>query len=796
MKNVSAYLLKALYILYLLLFFITPFLFYPFTHFFPLPWIIFGIDPQTFELFEFNKMFFVYGITILVSTFWIVRCLEEKRIIFKKTFLDYPLSLFLLSQVLSTIFSIDVHTSIWGYYSRFHGGLASSICYALLYWALVSNLFGKKYVHRFLNAALLSGTIVALYGIAQHYGVDKDFWVQNVQARVFSSLGQPNWLAAFLVALLPLSISYFLFESRWFIKCWYLLSSILLFVCFLFTASRSGLLALVVALLIYIGILIAQRFSALNRYIQIFIVVGILAAVYVFAYYKFPSYAIMVSLGYLGLSGGVVAFLAAPSQRKWIATWAVILVLSGFAYSSADTFRLGATGGAPGAPTTAQKEIPQDAGGTETGAIRFIVWKGAWEIFKHYPVLGSGVESFAYSFYQYRPVELLHTTEWDFLYNKAHNEYFNILATTGFFGALSYAVLLFSYGKESWHAFRSYCGLKWKLPVEKLQIKSDSVRKQLQNNSETPAHLENPYYSFLIFNGLFSGLLTILITNFFGFSVVTVALFFFLFPAFLAMTAERDRFSINLISRIKSFFAVIRLGEKKLDWVQMGLYGFIVFMGMYLFSTLFNYWFADIRFAEGKLYNRQGEIGQAHKQFAAALELRKDEPYYYSELGWTEGEMVYSLMKQNDASSAADIVPLAESNVHTSVEMSPNNVLYWKKLADTYYNLSFFDKAQYAEKLKTASDRTRTLAPTDVNTLLILSTYYEHLGDIDTAIRIVTQSTEWKPDLAAAWNRLGELYYARYQNSKNIVDKNKANDYRFKASQLDSFNEGYKKGFE
>jgi hypothetical protein len=214
MNTLSRVAHKTLYWTYISLFFLTPLIFYPFTKYFPFPWKVFSVDPFTYELFEFNKMFFVYGIAILVGSAWAIRCITLQKIIFKRTFVDYALVAFLLSQVLSTLFSIDLHTSLWGYYSRFHGGLFSTLAYLLLYWGFVSNLGEKKYVHSMLVASLSSATLVSWYGIAQHFGVDSNYWVQNVRARVFSTLGQPNWLAAYLVALLPVSLSYFLYEKK------------------------------------------------------------------------------------------------------------------------------------------------------------------------------------------------------------------------------------------------------------------------------------------------------------------------------------------------------------------------------------------------------------------------------------------------------------------------------------------------------------------------------------------------------------------------------------------------------
>src|SRR3989344_7838795 len=89
--------------------------------------------PGTSEVFEFNKMLVVYALTILISASWVLKWIDQKKIIIRGTPLDIPILLFLLSQILSTIFSIDTHTSLWGYYSRFHGGLMSTISYIVLY---------------------------------------------------------------------------------------------------------------------------------------------------------------------------------------------------------------------------------------------------------------------------------------------------------------------------------------------------------------------------------------------------------------------------------------------------------------------------------------------------------------------------------------------------------------------------------------------------------------------------------------------------------------------------------------
>src|SRR5258708_15303716 len=99
---------------------------------------------KTSELFEFNKMWLTFGLTILVASAWIIKMVVLKKFWIQKTQLDIPIVIFLASQIISTIFSWDLHTSIWGYYSRFNGGILSIFSYLPLSFAFVIN-FSVRY---------------------------------------------------------------------------------------------------------------------------------------------------------------------------------------------------------------------------------------------------------------------------------------------------------------------------------------------------------------------------------------------------------------------------------------------------------------------------------------------------------------------------------------------------------------------------------------------------------------------------------------------------------------------------
>jgi len=454
---------KVLFFLFAFLIFFVPLVLWPFTS----------------EVFEFNKMVLTYMLTILIVSAWLIRSINEGKIIFRRTILDIPLLLFIASQIISTILSIDPRTSLFGYYSRFNGGLLSSTCYSLLYWAFVSN-FEVKETLNLVKIWLASGVVVCIYAVLEHFGIDKNVWVQDVQSRVFSTLGQPNWLAAWVVALLPITWSEII-ETKFKIenlKLWlYLGISILFTWTLIFTKSRSGLGGFAVAVAIFGILTLWKEVKNIKKLVA-------------------PVFIIGLSFLIIGLISGTQF---TPSLKQFINKE-----------------------GLP-AEASAQEGPALETGGTESGAIRAIVWKGAIKIWQHYPVFGTGVETFAYSYPMFRPAEHNLVSEWDFIYNKAHNEYLNLAANSGSVGLISYLVLI---------GFSIYQILN-----SKHEARST---KQIQNsNFENSKLFQISDFDIRILNiALLAGFVSLLVTNFFGFSVVPTQLELFLFPA-IAIICEK-----------------------------------------------------------------------------------------------------------------------------------------------------------------------------------------------------------------------------------------------------------------
>src|SRR3989344_4532160 len=348
------------------LFFATPLLFNP------------SRTLPSFELFEWNKMMFVYALTSLIFSSWIAKMILQRKILIQRTPFNLPLLLFLLSQGLSTLFSIDPHVSIFGYYSRFHGGLLSTFTYVLLYFAFVSNREVIK-INKLLSFALASGALVATYGILEKFGIDAQMWVQDVRARVFSTLGQPNWLAAYLEILLPISIQQFISfssdrsESRSFLKKGLLqrissfpvfwLLTIIFYICILLTKSRSGFLGFWVANALLTTILLVKLKTQFKKLIPFFLILNCSFLILnFFIRTPFSQYNTVASINLFTKQ--------APVEEAAIPAGSSVI----------------------------------DVGITDSAEIRKIVWEGAGKIIQAYPLFGTGPETFAYAYYRYRPV--------------------------------------------------------------------------------------------------------------------------------------------------------------------------------------------------------------------------------------------------------------------------------------------------------------------------------------------------------------------------------------------------------
>ncbi len=654
---------------------------------------------NTSELFELNKMWLTWGLTIVIGAFWFTKMILQRKIFIQKTPLDLFIGLFLTSQIISTIFSWDRHISFWGYYSRFNGGLLSIVTYIFLYYAFVSNFEDKaKVVFRILYVSLISGLIVALWGLPSHFGYDPtcfifrgnfdvSCWTADFlpRVRIFSTLGQPAWLAAYLAILIPIATAFLLSKWKMVNGKWKilliasLLSLIALFyIDLLFTLARSGILGLYLSLaFFFLSYVWIKRKSIKSQSLPLTIL--------------------------------IVVFL-------------IITFIIGIPIPKLNNFTL--PGLRQNFERTKLPNIPQDqppqptvSGGTESGEMRLLVWEGALNAWKNHPLFGTGVETFAFAYYKYKPVGQNLTSEWNFLYNKAHNEYLNYLSTTGLFGLGSYLAMI---GGFIFLFFKN---------------KSPNIE----------------YRTFLL--GLLASYISILITNFFGFSVVITNIYLFLIPAFVFILG-------GMIPQEEKNLPKVHYETTIWQWTPIFLASIAA---LFMLITLFNFWRADIAYAKGYNLSRIGENQLAYQDLHHAVQLR-DEPVFKDELAANNAILVGSLLsdpnKKEDPETLASASSLARQAITISdqiTSMYPNNIVFWKARVAIFFALSQVD-ARYLASALEAIEKASRLAPNDANIFYNLGVLYGRNNKIAEGIEALEKTVILKSDYADARYALGLFY--------------------------------------
>jgi putative inorganic carbon (hco3(-)) transporter len=640
------------------------------------------LTPWNYELFEFNKMMVTYAITVIIAASWAVKMIHERQIRITKTPLDIPIVIFFLSQLVSSLFSIDPHVSWVGYYSRFNGGMWSVISYIVLYYGFVSNVSSESFL-KFLRIILGSSVVVALYAVAERLGVDKQLWVQDVQNRVFSTLGQPNWLAAYIVALFPVALvlsvlnpavtpdKKFTLNMAFIKHACFTVTSVLFFFVLLCTRSRSGLLAFAVVDILVCVALILQTKLKKSVYIPLAFIHIVLALI------------IFFNGTYIGQ---IDTFFTLQGLKA--------LVVKQTTKSQPVT-----------APAYAGPAL--ETGGTESGTIRKYVWEAAVSAWKSSPkniMIGTGTETFAFTFYRFRPQGHNMTSEWDFLYNKAHNEYLNYLATTGIFGLGSYIALLLTF-------------IIW------------FIKTQISKGFK-PLNA-----------AIFAGWISILITNFFGFSVVLIQLLLFLFPALILTTYQEEK---SPSYKISLPFSMPATG---VSWAAL-------IAGIILLIVLATQWYADTLFATSYRLARSGQYANAEILIEKATMLSPGEPIYKDEMSTTLISLAIGAFGEQNATVGGELANRAIAKNSEAINISPQNVNFWKTQTKIYYSLSTYDP-KLNEAAIQALERAQILSPNDPKIYYNLAILYGRQSENDKAVALLEKARVLKPDYR-------DVYYALY----------------------------------
>lgn len=660
----------------------------------------FIFSPRSSELFEFPKLLLIYFGASLLFPLLVFNLNKLKRKFggnknrFERLAF-FAMVIFFVSQLISTWLSIDSHVSFFGYYSRFNGGLLSLLSYLVIFFSALLFL-NRDRVIKLLQIAVYSGLFVALWGLPSHFGhdficllvmgkLDASCWTADFvpQLRLFSTLGQPNWFATYLLVLISIVLYFFITGQSLLPKKYKQYSAkfaTLLLVLFsielLWTNSRSGSMAYIVVMLAFFGAyFFIQKKPFLDLLKQAFYL-PLITLILV----------ILVSAWSIAVPRLRAVFQSKPAVEK---------------YQEAT-------------PAKPQEELKI----TPSSQIRLIVWQGALKLAQEYPLFGTGVETFAYSYNFTRPASHNLTSEWNYVYNKAHNELLNYLATTGWVGLVSY---LFLFGV-------------FLLPA---------ILVLLNRQKANTDHWHFSLFYLLAMTSIF-------LMNIFGFSTTVTSLFYYLLPALLFVFLA-DSNSNEQPVKERSLTQQLGFGQVALYFVWL----------LFSFVYLLNYFTADFHYARAREYKQVQDFTNAYINGQKAIDLRR-EPTYLDQQAGIAANLAALQQIQRNSPQAKQFSQQAIDYNNETLSSSAKNVFYYKTRAKVFYalSMSYVDNpalsAEYLFKAVQALKTAKLLAPSDPVIPYTLAGLIQST-EPDKALELAQTALTLKPDYSEAKQMIKQL---------------------------------------
>ena len=357
--------------------------------------------PFSFEQFEFGKQYLLYFLSSIAFLAWLGKMIVvDKKIRFKKTLLDIPILIFVLITILSAIFSIDKHSSLFGFYGRFSDGLIALISCAMLYFVITNNVSSKEQ-----EASIKQESIVRTF-------LFSSFLV--VLTTYFSLLGIWQKLNNSLITINPnLGLPQMMLEKGFNPAA----------------KSMQGLamfLVLVVILLVT-TILLSEKRKAKNPLLIInyLLLTGIVGLMLIIDFGS--AWAMLLLTLSIFVAFALRKRLFKKDVRKLLLP---ILLISIAGISLIINYQLLIT----------DARLPQELILSQSNS-----WKiGLWTLVDSPKNLfvGSGIGTFFHDFIKEKPLNLNKTQLWQIRYDRGGNHIAEIIATTGLFGLLSYSLVV------------------------------------------------------------------------------------------------------------------------------------------------------------------------------------------------------------------------------------------------------------------------------------------------------------------------------------------------------------------
>jgi O-antigen ligase len=681
-------------------------------------------------VFSGTKVAWLRLFVILAMSVWSIKLIVLKEHRFFRSALDWPVLAFLLTTTVATITSVHVYTSFTGFYGRFEG-LTTWYLFGLLFFITTNFASTPERLKRLVIAVVQSGVAMSVYGVVQRQEIDPYAWGGVITwQRVIGTIGQPNFLAAYILMAFFLGLYLFMEEKKaakvgdWtlqLIPVGYFVAAQVIFMTMIFGLQANDVLVWYIGfgLTTAAAIMFAYNYDKLQP-----LVIDTLWAVSLTLIYVSLLYT-QSRGGYMGFFTGAVLFVIVAG-RQWIFRKWKELALLGLAIIAVSLFTMLRPEYSPFERFTGEVGAKQEV--AEQGEVssklelkgaagsRGETWKSAFGVIADNPVFGIGPEVLKMVFPRYetdlfRFKEAFHVKQ-----DRSHNETFDVPVTKGL---ISFALYLLIIGTVFTTGFR------------KLRDVTDQNR--------------------LLLAGLLAAILAYLIQNQFSFGVVAITSLFWVLWGMVMVVGnwqEEQPASINW---------------QDIPWLPVAA---VVLVALSLTYVSFISFRQDVYFKSGKTLMEMRQLQPAADELQKALAIMPFEGTTISHLGivyLNMGNMPEAVKylvygTQVDPYNADNYYMLARVYLAQAERGMPQGrALAWQNVEialkiDPYYAEAYETRGQLLEqegKLKEAAEmyeRAFYVNPTLTNPLRKMEELDRQVGRLDVARRLIRDAAGKFPD--------------------------------------------------
>ena len=194
---------------------------------------------KTYDSCQIKITLLHIGATIIVAA-WIVKVIERGTLLVSREqrLFAIPALFFLLSGIVSFSISPFKFTSF--------EELTRRVLYIGIFLVALIEFGSSEKVNRMFRWILAATFIAVFYGLVQFLELDPFIWKQAFGDRIFSTFGNPNFFAAFLVLVTPLILTFFDFseleQTKRTIVSLVLVAAIGILYCFMQFLGKEGLM--------------------------------------------------------------------------------------------------------------------------------------------------------------------------------------------------------------------------------------------------------------------------------------------------------------------------------------------------------------------------------------------------------------------------------------------------------------------------------------------------------------------------------------------------------------------------